>query len=125
MPRAVADLEEALARRAAAARDPVPAVLTRELDAELLEPVDRRRRLRGEDRGELHVRGLVRAGPDVGRMLLGRVVLAEGRLDAALRLRRVARLQRGLRSQRDARPGPLGGDGGGETRGPAADPGHV
>ena len=54
--RPVADLEQALARRAAAARQPVAAVLARELDAVLLEPVDRARRLRGEDLDELAVR---------------------------------------------------------------------
>jgi len=37
--RAVADLEQPLASRAAAAGEPVAAVLARELDAELLEPV--------------------------------------------------------------------------------------
>ena len=39
----VADLEQALPRRAAAAREPVAAVLARELDALLLEPVNGRR----------------------------------------------------------------------------------
>jgi hypothetical protein len=38
---AVADLEQALLRRAAALGEPVAAVLAGELDAELLEPVDR------------------------------------------------------------------------------------
>ena len=50
--RAVADLEQPLARRTAAARQPVAAVLAREPDAELLEPVDRGRRLRREHRDE-------------------------------------------------------------------------
>ena len=40
--------------------------------------------------------------PDVRRVLLGRVVLAERRLDAALRLRGVARLERALGRDRDA-----------------------
>ena len=63
------------ARRAAAAREPVAAVLVaRELDAELLEPRDRVRRLGGEDVDELRVRGLVGAAEDVRGMLLGRVV---------------------------------------------------
>ena len=48
VPRAVADLEQALLRRAAAAGEPVAAVLPRELDAELLEPVDRAGRLGGQ-----------------------------------------------------------------------------
>ena len=43
MPGAVADLEQPLLRGAAAAREPVAAVLAGELDAELLEPVDRAR----------------------------------------------------------------------------------
>src|SRR5579859_1755228 len=122
---AVADLEQTLARRAAAAGEAVAAVLPRELDAELLEPVDRRRRLRREDLDELHVRRLVRARPDVLRVLLGGVVLAEGGLDAALRLRGVAGLDRALRRERDAGSGLLGGDRGGEAGGPAADHEHV
>jgi hypothetical protein len=125
VPGAVADLEEALARRAAAAGEAVAAVLRRELDAELLEPVDRRRRLRGQDLDELHVRRLVRALPDVLRVLLGRVVLADGRLDAALGLRGVARLDRALRRERDARARPLGRDRSSEPRGPAANDEHV
>ena len=59
MSRAVADLQQALARRAAAAREAIAAVLARELDAELLEPVDCGRRLAGEDLDELPVGGLV------------------------------------------------------------------
>ena len=59
MSRAVTDLQQALARRAAAAREAIAAVLARELDAELLEPVDRGRRLAGEDLDELPVGGLV------------------------------------------------------------------
>ena len=78
--RAVADLEQALRGRAAAAREPVAAVLlARELDAELLEPRDRVRRLGGENLDELRVRGLVRAAEDVGGVLLGRVVRPERR----------------------------------------------
>ncbi len=45
MPRPVAHLEETLAGRAAAAGEPVAAVLARERDSELLEPGNRRRRL--------------------------------------------------------------------------------
>ena len=96
---AVADLEEALARRAAAAGEPVAAVLARELDAVLLEPVDRARRLAGQDLDQAPVRRLVRALPDVLGVLLGRVVVGERRLDPALRLRRVAGLQRSLGDQ--------------------------
>src|SRR5205823_7274505 len=113
VPRAVADLEQPLARRAPATGEAVAPVFARELDPELLEPVDGRRRLRSEDLDELHVRGLVRALPDVLRVLLGRVVLAKGGLDAALRLRGVAGLERALRRDRDTRARLLGGDGGG------------
>ena len=93
---AVADLQQALARRAAAAREPVAAVLARELDAALLEPVDRAGRLARQDLDEPPVGGLVRALPDVLGVLLRRVVVAERGLDPALRLRRVAGLQRAL-----------------------------
>ena len=122
---AVADLEQPLARRAAAAREAVAAVLARELDAELLEPVDRGRRLRREHLDEPAVGRLVGRVPDVLGVLLGRVVLAERGLDAALRLGRVARLERSLRRQRDAGARALGGDGGGEAGGAAADHEHV
>jgi hypothetical protein len=57
--RAVADLEQALARRAAAPGEPVAAVLPRELDAQLLEPLDRVRRLGREHLDEPRVRGVV------------------------------------------------------------------
>ena len=70
---AVADLEQALLRRAAAAGEPVAAVLARELDPELLEPVDRARRLAGQDLDQPPVGGLVRGAPDVLGVLLGRV----------------------------------------------------
>ena len=122
---AVADLEQPLPRGAAAACEAVTAVLPRELDAELLEPVDRRRRLGGQHRDELAVRGLVARLPDVLGVLLRRVVLAESRLDAALRLRGVARLQRALRRDRDPRAGALRGNGRGEAGGAAADHEHV
>ena len=59
MPRAVAYLQQSLARRSAAAREAIAAVLARELDAQLLEPVDRGRRLPGENLDELPVGGLV------------------------------------------------------------------
>jgi hypothetical protein len=122
---AVAHLEKALARRAAAAREPVAAVLPRELDAELLEPVDRALRVARQDLDELHVCGLVGALEDVGGVLLGRVVVAERRLDATLRLRRVAGLDRALRRKRDARAGTFGGHRRREPGGPAADHEHV
>ena len=123
---AVADLEQALARRAAAAREPVAAVLARELDAELLEPVDRGRRLAGEDLDELAVGGLVRA--------------------TSRRPRRAARASRPRRRPPGSRPAPwpscttgaspsstsatraparCGGDGRGEAGGAAADHEHV
>ena len=79
--RPVADLEQALPRRAAAAGEPVAAVLAGELDAELLEPVDRARRLGGEDLDESAVGGLVTRSPDVLGVLLRRVVVADRGLD--------------------------------------------
>src|SRR5207248_6414349 len=57
--RAVADLEEALAGRTAAAGEPVAAVLTGELDPELLEPGDRSRRLDGQHLDEPRLGGVV------------------------------------------------------------------
>ncbi len=60
--------------------------------------------LRRENLDETEVGGLVGARPDVGRMLLRRVVLAEGGLDAALRLRGVAGLERALRHERYPSP---------------------
>src|SRR6476620_9333607 len=101
MARAVSDLQEPLARRAAAAGKALAAVLPRELDAELLEPVDRRLGLAGADVHPRPVGRLVRGLPDVLSVLLGRVVVPERRLDAALRLGRVAGLQRALRRQGD------------------------
>ena len=68
---------------------------------------------------------LVRRLPDVLRVLLGRVVVAEGRLDTALGLRRVARLNRILGDEPDACSGPIGGHRGGKARGPAPDHEHV
>src|SRR5205085_11089584 len=105
--RAVADLEQPLARGAAASGEPVAPVLSREFDAELLEPLDRGLRVAGEHLDEPHVGRLVARRPHVLRVLLGRVVLAERGLDAALRLGRVARLQRTFRRDRDARAGSL------------------
>ena len=122
---AVADLQQALAGRAAAAGEPVAAVLPRELDALLFEPVDRARRLAGEHVDEVPVRGLVRTLPDVLGVLLGRVVVAERGLDPALRLRRVARLERALGHEPDAGTRALGGDRRREARGAAPDHEHV
>ena len=118
MPRAVSHPEQPLRRGAAAAREPIAAVLPRELDAELLEPVDRTLRVAGQDLDQAHVGALVRALEDVSGVLLGRVVVAERRLDAALRLGRVAGLDRALRRQADARAGALGRDGRGEPEAP-------
>ena len=92
---AVADLEQPLARRAAAAREPVAAVLARERAAELLEPVDRARRVADVSTStSARIGGLVRRAHDVLGVQLRRVVVAERRLDPALRLRRVVRLER-------------------------------
>ena len=71
---AVADLEQPLARRAAAAREAVAAVLAREGAAELLEPVDRALRVTDESLDEARIGGLVRRAHDVLRMQLRRVV---------------------------------------------------
>ena len=82
----------------------------RELDAELLEPVDRGRRFPREDLDQAPVGRLVGGLPDVLSVLLGRVVVPERGLDAALRLGGVAGLERALGRQRDSRARPLGGD---------------
>src|SRR5205085_2429344 len=121
----VAHLQQTLARRTAAAPKPVAAVLARELDAVLLEPVDRARRLRRQDLDEASIGGLVARPPDVVGVLLGGVVVRERRLDPALSLRGVARLERALRRESDARTGTVGGDGGGEPRSTAPDHEHV
>jgi hypothetical protein len=121
VPGPVADLEQALGARAPAAGEAVAPVLACELDAELLEPVDRAPRVAGEDLDEAHVGALVRALPDVCGVLLGGVVVAEGGLDPALRLRRVAGLDRALGREADARAGSLRGHRSGEAGGPAAD----
>src|SRR5204863_4977079 len=102
-------------RGTAAAREPVATVLPREVDAQLLEPMDRRGRLRREDRDEPPVCGLMTRLPDVLGMLLGRVVGAERGLDASLRLGRVARLERTFRGDGDPCPGPLSRHGRRET----------
>ena len=86
VPCAVADLEQPLARRAAAAREPVAAVLARELHAELLEPVDRRRRLGGEHLDEL--------------------ACPRSRASSARRPRRAARASRPRRRRPGSRPAP-------------------
>src|SRR5205085_9406467 len=99
----------------------VTAVLPRELDAVLLEPVDRVRSLARQHLDQALVRSLVRALPDVLGVLLGRVVVAEGGLDAALGLCRVARLKRALADQADAGAGALGRDRRGKTGGAAPD----
>jgi len=52
--------------------------------------VDRARRLAGQHLDQLAVGRLVRALPDVFRVLLGGVVVPEGGLDPALGLGRVA-----------------------------------
>src|SRR4051794_2543519 len=116
----VADLQQPLARGAAASREPVAAVLARELDAELFEPVDRARSFRREHLDEAPVGGLVGALPDVLGVLLRRVVVAEGSLNAALGLRRVAGLQRALGGEGDAGTGPMRRNRRGQTGGAAS-----
>src|SRR5262249_42586615 len=78
-----------------------------------------------QDLDELLVRSLVRGAEDVLGVTLGRVVLTEGRLDAALGLRGVVRLQRALRGERDACARALRGGGGGEAGRAAPDHEHV
>jgi hypothetical protein len=122
---AVAHLEQSLLRRTAAAGEPVAAVFARELDAVLLEPVDRGRCLAGQHLDEPAVGGLVRALPDVLGVLLRRIVFTEGGLDPALGLRGVARLDRVLRDERHSGSGALGRDGCGKAGSAAADHEHV
>src|SRR5262249_14720916 len=112
---AVADLEQALPGSPAALRDAVPAVLASELHSELLEPVNRALGVAGQPLDETHVGGLVRALPDVLGVDLGGVVLAERGLDPALRLRRVARLERSLGRDGDACTRSVGRHAGGEA----------
>jgi hypothetical protein len=118
-------LEETLAARAAAAGEPIAAVLPGELDAVFLEPVDRVGSLRGENSDEAHIGGLVGALPDVLGVQLGRVVVAKSRLDPALSLRGVAGLERALGRERDSSPGTFGGNGGSQAGSAAADDKHV
>src|SRR5215217_5851775 len=122
---AVADLEQPLARGAAAPSEPVAAVVTGELDALLLEPVDSARRLGREHVDERVIGRLMRALPDVLGVLPGRVVAAERRLDATLGLCGVARLQRLLGHEGDLPARTLGGQDGRKARGPASDDEHV
>ncbi len=65
----------------------------------------------------MRICGLVRARPDVGGVLRGRVVLGESRLYPTLRLGRVARLECVLRHERDACAGSLRADGSGKPGG--------
>ena len=125
VPGAVAHLKQPLPRRAPAAGETVAAVLARELDAELLEPVDGVGRLAGQNLDEPAIGAFVRALPDILGMLLRRIVLAEGSLDATLRLRGIARLNRILRDERHACSRALRRDGRSQTGGSAPDHEHV
>jgi hypothetical protein len=120
-PGAVADLEQPLSARPAAAREAVAAVLARELDSVFLQPPDRLGSLGGEDLGQVHVGRLMRAAPHVSSVQLGRVVLAESRLDAALGLGGVGGLEGALGDEPDASAGALGRDRGREPRSSASD----
>ena len=123
---AVADLQQPLRDRAAAAREPVAAVLARELDAELLEPADRAT-------GASPVSTSTSRGSAVSceerstssACCSGESSGAERGLDAALRLGGVVGLQRALRRERDAGAGALGGDSRSEAGGAAPDHEHV
>src|SRR5262249_27728130 len=78
-------------------------------------------RLAGQDLDEPPVGRLVRGAPDVLRMELGRVVGGERGLDPALRLGRVAGLERSFRRQDHTCARALCRERGRETRGPAPD----
>ena len=102
--RAIADLQQPLARRTATAREAVAAVaVVREGDAEALQALDRGGRLGGERCDEAGVGRLVRAVHDVLGVHRGRVVVAECRLDAALRLGRVGRREPELGREQHSR----------------------
>ena len=87
--------------------------------------MDRVGRLARQHLDEPPVGGLVRALPDVLGVDLGRVVLAEGGLDASLRLRGVAGLHRVLGDEGHASAGPLGRERSCEPGSSAADHEHV
>ncbi len=125
MARPVADLQQAFPSCAAAAGKAVAAIRARELDAERLEPANRAGGLAREHLDQLGIRRLVGGGEHVGGVLLGRIVVTERGLDAALGLRRVVGLQRALGGERNPGAGPLGRDGGSEPGGAAADHEHV
>ena len=115
MPRPITDLQKTFPARAAAAREPVRRIMTVTAGARkghpvLLEPCDRGLRLARQDVDEPHIGRLVRALPDVLGVEVGGVVVADGRLDTTLRLGRVAGLERALRHEPDARPGPFRGE---------------
>jgi hypothetical protein len=122
---AISDLEKPLPARPAAARKAIAPVRAGELDSVLFEPVDGGGRLAGQHLHEARIRRLVRALHYVLRMDLRRIVLPKRGLDAALRLRRVARLERRLRRKSYPRTGPLRRDGRGETSSAAAHDEHV
>ena len=121
----VADLEQPSTAGAAAAGEPVTAVLAGEGAAALLQPGDRGRRLGGQHLHEAWVGRVVRGAHHVLGVELGRVVLPDGGLDAPLGLGGVVRLERRLRRDRDTCPGAVGGHGGGEPARAAADHEHV
>ena len=135
--RAVADLEQPLAARSAATGEPIAAAARwprpfEPLDISRVNSTPSSSSQWIADGASLvrtstrpRVRGVVRAPHDVLRMDLGRVVLAERGLDAALRLRGVAGLQRRLRREADTGAGAFRGDGGRETGCAAADHEHV
>jgi hypothetical protein len=118
---AVADLQQPARAGAATSRQPIAAVLACELDAILLEPANRVRRLAGQDADEAHVGGLVRALPDILGVRVRRIVVAERSLDPALRLGGVAGLECALRDEPDPSAGALGSQHSGEPGGPASD----
>jgi hypothetical protein len=122
----VADLQQALAGRSAAAGQPVAAVaVAGELDPEAAEPLDGARRLPGQDLDQPRVRGVVRALDDVRGVDRDVVVLAERRLDPALGLRGVRGRQPELGRQQHARARVRGSEGGLQAGAAGADHQHV
>ena len=126
VPGAVADLEQPLARGAAAARKPVAAVLARERAAELLQPVDRGLRVAG--RGVSTSRGFAVSCDE--RITSSACSSGESSSPKAAWIPPwafdgVVGLDRALGRERDPGSCPLGGDGSREPGGAAADHEHV
>ena len=123
--RPVADLEQPLARGAAAAREAIAAVLPRERAAQLLEPVDRRRRLAREHLDERRLRGLVGGAHHVLGVELGESSSPNAAWIPPCAFDELFACRVVFVATRDTRARALRRDGGGEARGAAADHEHV